>query len=120
MKKYFGDKENLVTPIEPIEISIDEEKMNQIFHAHNYKEDYKILSKKVRSYGENIPPLINAYMNLSPTMKCFGTTLNREFGNVEETAIMITVADLFASKVERHINTYKRINFYLKKRKFFY
>ena len=118
LKKYFGDSENLCAPLNPLEINANEEEMNQIFHSNDYNEDYKILFKKTRSYRENIPPLINAYMNLSPTMKSFGTTVNSDFGNVEETAIMITIADLFESKVQRHVNTYKRINHYLKKRKF--
>jgi hypothetical protein len=120
LKKHFGDTENLLSPINPLNTEINEEEMHHIFKTNDYQENYRILSKKVRGYRENIPPLINAYMNLSPTMKTFGTTMNHEFGNVEETAIMITNADLFESKVERHVNTYKRINHYLKKRKFFY
>jgi hypothetical protein len=42
-------------------------------------------------------------MNLSPTMKTFGTAVNPEFGGVEETGILVTIADIFAEKKERHM-----------------
>jgi hypothetical protein len=119
LKKVFGDTENLVTPIEPLQISWNEEEMESVFHGKDYFENYKILSKKVRSHHENIPPLFSAYMNLSPSMKTFGTAINREFGNVEETGILITKTDLYQSKVVRHISNYKRLRYFLKRDKLF-
>jgi len=115
LEKHFSDKEGLIMPIEPLETNIDKEKLSSIFTGNSYDEDYKILSKQVRALGENIPPLINAYMNLSPSMKVFGTVINPEFGNVEETGIMITINDLYHSKVERHVSTYQRVKYYIKK-----
>lgn len=106
MDKHFPDNDKLVWPIDPIDTDIDTAEMNKIFTGKSYIEDYKILSQKVRAFGENIPPLINAYMNLSPSMKCFGTVLNPHFGEVEETALMITINDLYKAKVERHISNY--------------
>jgi hypothetical protein len=108
LKKYYDDPDNLVTPFEPLEIETDEKVLNRILKGKTYQENYKLLSQFVRSHGEVIPPLINAYMNLSPTMRCFGTSLNLHFGNVEETAIMVIVNDLNPSKAERHIKTYKQ------------
>ncbi len=121
LKKHFGDPDNLITPIESIQLKPDwnESEMEHIFNGENYKENYKILSKKVRSYHENIPPLINAYMNLSPSMKTFGTVVNPYFGNVEETGILITIADLYPEKVQRHVSTYKRVRYFLRKDKMF-
>jgi hypothetical protein len=106
LEKHFSDDENLVVPKEPLEIKMDREEMKRIFDGKNYMEDYRILSQTVRAFGENIPPLINAYMNLSPSLKTFGTVLNQSFGNVEETAMMITINDLYKQKVERHIVNY--------------
>ncbi len=106
-KKYFKDPENLVIPYEPMEIETDINKLKRILKGKSYQEDYKILSQFVRAHGEVIPPLINAYMNLSPTVKCFGTVMNYHFGDVEETAMMITLNDLYPSKADRHIKTYK-------------
>jgi hypothetical protein len=106
MNKYFGDKEKLVVPFEPLKITTDQQLLDSILCGSTYREDYKLLSQNVRARGENIPPLINAYMNLSPTMKVFGTAMNYGFGDVEETAIMITVNDMYDEKIERHIKSY--------------
>ncbi len=106
LEKHFPDNENLVTPIKPLQTNIDREEMEKVFVNDNYMDDYRVLSQSVRAFGENIPPLINAYMNLSPSLKTFGTVINPYFGNVEETAIMITINDLYKQKVERHISSY--------------
>jgi hypothetical protein len=106
LEKHFPDNENLVTPITPLKTDINLKEMEKIFINDNYMDDYKVLSQNVRAFGENIPPLINAYMNLSPSLKTFGTVNNPYFGNVEETAIIITINDLYKQKVERHINSY--------------
>jgi hypothetical protein len=106
LNKHFPDRERLVTPKEPLKMATDRAKLTAIFTGEGYEEDYKILSKEVRACGENIPPLINAYMNLSPSMRTFGTVLNKSFGDVEETGIMITVNDLYKAKVERHVLNY--------------
>ncbi|KPK86062.1 MAG: hemolysin, partial [Bacteroides sp. SM23_62_1] len=106
LEKHFPDNENLVTSKEPLQTDIDVDEMKKIFTGETYMEDYRILSQSVRVFGENIPPLINAYMNLSPSLKTFGTVNNPYFGNVEETAMMITINDLYAQKVERHIRGY--------------
>ncbi len=108
LEKYFADHDNLVIPIHPLELNIDRENMAKVFVGETYEEDYKILSKTVRGLGENIPPLINAYMNLSPSMKSFGTVLNPHFGDVEETGILITISDIYMKKVERHVKTFFR------------
>ncbi len=107
-KKYFRDKENLVYPKEPVEFDIDINAMKELFNGENYNEDYKILVQSVRQFGENIPPLVNAYMNLSPSMKTFGTIRNEKFGNVLETGIIVTIKDIYNVKVDRHIETYIR------------
>ena len=106
MRKYFRDTDKLVTPIHPLEINIDEKKMQEIFTGNQYDEDYRILSRYVRELGENIPPLVNAYMSLSPSMRTFGTAINPGFGGVEETAILIKIADVYEAKKLRHIATY--------------
>lgn len=102
LKKYFVDKEALVEPICPIKLNYDEQKMQKLFCGNNYMEDYKILTTQIRSHGENIPPLINSYMNLSPSMKVFGTFSNPDFGGVEETGILITISDIYIEKISRY------------------
>ena len=108
LDKHFGDNERLIYPNDDLALKtdIDTGVMNRLFTGKDYGEDYKILFHTVRSYGENIPPLINSYMNLSPSMKTFGTAINPHFGGVEETGIMITINDLYTDKVKRHITSY--------------
>ena len=108
LKKYFPDRDNLVLPFEPLEFSTDINLIAGILNGQSYSDDYKQLSINVRARGENIPPLINAYMNLSPTMKVFGTAMNYSFGDVEETALMVTLNDMYDEKIERHLKTYIR------------
>ncbi len=106
MNYYFPDTEKLVTPIYSVNLKTDTS--NFIFELKNldYKAGHALLNKNVRALGENIPPMFNAYMNLSPTMKSFGTAINPTFGGVEETGILVTIKDVYLSKKERHFNSY--------------
>jgi hypothetical protein len=108
LKRHFNDPDKLVVPIEPANIEIHRDEMRKLFRKWRYKENYKILSREVRNLNENIPPLINAYMNLSPTMRTFGTFINHKFGDVEETGIMITLRDIYVEKINRHLSSYKK------------
>jgi len=106
MQLYFPDPEKLVTPHVPLEINLDTEFLTTLFAGNAYDADYKVLVREVRSRGENIPPLVNAYMNLSPTMRVFGTSLNDTFGDVEETGILVTIRDITTLKYERYVTSY--------------
>lgn len=86
--------------------SPDIDYLNELFGDKSYEEAYKILSQEVRKYGENIPPLINAYMNLSPSMLTFGTVISDEFGDVEETGILLKMDDMYDTKIDRHVSSY--------------
>ena len=103
LHKYFPDPDFLVVPINPIDYNQTNPYYDTLFNTGDYKEDYKILSREIRSMGENIPPLINSYMNLSPSMRVFGTTVNNHFGGVEETAILVSIKDIYPEKIKRHI-----------------
>jgi Acetyltransferase (GNAT) domain len=96
--KHFKDTESLMAPHNPLILTTPSEELEQIFNGETYREDYKILSKLIKSYGEHIPPLVNSYMNLSGSMKTFGTAVNESFGMVEETGILITIADIYEDK----------------------
>lgn len=103
MHRYFPDRDALMEGINPVEMEIDYAKFDAIFTGDNYNEDHRTLCQQVRERGENIPPLINSYMSLSPTMRVFPTVHNNDFGAVEETGILITIADIYPAKSERHI-----------------
>lgn len=104
--KFFPDPERLVWAKKPMVYHTDKVKLDAIFEGKSYDEAYKILSQEVRKLGENIPPLINAYMNLTPTMRTFGTAISDEFGDVEETGILINIEDIYDIKVDRHVSSY--------------
>lgn len=108
LNKHFADKDNLLIPKNPIVIESDIEKFKTLFCEDAFKSDYRILNGEIRKFGLNIPPLVNAYMGLSPTMKVFGTAVNDEFGNVEETGILIAVNEILEEKKMRHIESFMK------------
>lgn len=107
LNKHFPDPDDLVSPIKPIETKAMSAEIQNELSGTTYKEDYKILNRLIREQGLNIPPLVNAYMSLSPTMRMFGTAVNDEFGEVEESGIFLTISEIVDEKKERHIETYK-------------
>ena len=106
LKKHFDDKERLVIPMKPLKIESSEAELAALFRSDDFKEDYRILNREIRRLGYNIPPLVNAYMSLSPTMKLFGTAINYGFGDVEETGILIAVDEILENKRVRHIDSF--------------
>lgn len=106
LKKHFYDKENLVIPTKPLNLETPEEELSVLFSEEDFRKDYRILNREVRMLGLNIPPLVNAYMNLSPTMKLFGTAINYGFGDVEETGILIAVDEILEEKRVRHMESF--------------
>ncbi len=110
LQKHFGDKENLIVPMKPLLIEEDPKELEALFCKGDFKEDYRILNHEIRQLGYNIPPLVNAYMSLSPTMKLFGTAINYGFGDVEETGILIAVDEILEEKRVRHIDSFIKEN----------
>ncbi len=106
MHKYFPDNEKLITPKMPRSYSNDILIFENLFSTDSYEESYKKLISFVKSRGETIPPLVNAYMSLSRTMKTFGSSLNPQFGPVEEIGILVTIDDVYPSKIRRHVDSY--------------
>ncbi|MDR1557252.1 MAG: GNAT family N-acetyltransferase [Tannerellaceae bacterium] len=106
LSKHFPDPDHLITPIDPLHTNPDLDKMKALFLSDNYKENYKVLNQEVRKFSINVPPLVSAYMSLSPKMRSFGTAINHEFGEVEETGILIAISEILEEKKQRHIETY--------------
>jgi hypothetical protein len=106
LSKHFPDTDHLISPIHPLHTNPDLERMKALFQSGNFKEDYRILNQEVRKFNINVPPLVNAYMSLSPKMRTFGTAVNHGFGEVEETGILIAIDEILEEKKKRHIETY--------------
>ena len=104
--KHFPDMDSLVRPIEAVEPESDSSLIRLILSKDELKDDYRLLKEAVRNRGTSIPPLVNSYMNISPTMKMLGTAVNKEFSDVEETAILVCFDEMFDDKKSRHVNTF--------------
>lgn len=123
LNRYFPDNRSLVMPITPLECDMNNPYFTELFVDKEYKEGYKVLQKEIKNHGEHIPPLINSYMNLSPSMKVFGTAINHGFGGVEETGILVKIPDMYPEKVDRYITPMRnwihriRVNWWSRKDK---
>ena len=106
LKKHFDDKDKLIIPMKPLELETDPKELDSLFGGTSFKDDYRVLNGEIRKLGYNIPPLVNAYMSLSPTMKLFGTAINYGCGDVEETGILIAVDEILEEKRVRHIDSF--------------
>ena len=100
---YHHDPEDLVIPIDPIQPVTPKAQLDGLFSGLDMEEAYKVANKRIRELGENIPPLFNSYIKLSPEMRSFGTCINTHFGGVEETGILIKIDEIYPTKKERHI-----------------
>lgn len=110
LNKYFPDNEGLVHSKHPLEQNYDAKKFEELLAGLDFADGYKVLNTFVRQNGENVPPLMNVYMHISPSMKSFGTAVNPDFGGVEETGIIVKIADIFEAKKSRHIDSMNEID----------
>jgi hypothetical protein len=104
LQKYFPDPDKLVYPHDPVLLKTGSDVFEKLFTGQDYEENFKILQQFVRRRNQSIPPLVNAYMNLSSTMRFFGTSINANFGDVEESGIIITIDDIYNAKKDRHLD----------------
>ena len=111
LRKHFGIGkveelrsriDRMVIPKHPLRIKLTH-KFDNLFTEEDFREDYKILKREIQKLGVNIPPLVNTYMNMSPTMKSFGAGINDEFGDVIEAGILIKFDELHPEKTRRHL-----------------
>lgn len=116
--KHFGDKEELIRPHREEVYDVDPRLLDLILKDEEYKPDYRNLKEAIHRLGSTIPPLINAYMNSSPTMKMFGTATNDELENVEDSGILISFDEMYADKRDRHKAPYIRHIFSKMKKRF--
>jgi hypothetical protein len=101
MEHYFPDPEKLVKPVQ--RLAGTHGHACEFFRGLNYADGYRLLKKMLGECGEHIPPLVNAYMRLSRTMRTFGSTVNAGLGNVVDTGLLITVEDIAEEKQERYL-----------------
>lgn len=109
--KYFRRGHNQIKlrkEIKAVKVT-NPRKYSKLFKGSNFKEDYRTLKAEIMKMGLNIPPLVNTYMNLSPSMVYFGTGVNDEFGNVLDSGIMIAFDELYPEKRQRHFDSFLQL-----------
>ena len=109
IKLYYNDEEGLVSAMKPLKNDTPDEEFEHLFSGKDFQKDYRTLNREIRKSGIKIPPLVNSYMCLSPTMKFFGTAINDEFGDVEETGILIKIDEMREQVIQRYIEPFKAL-----------
>lgn len=103
---FFPNKENWIKAKKPLKPHYEIKQFLKEIEVLDYKDAYKKLIKNLKELDCSLPPLIGAYINLSSTMRSFGTAMNNKFGEVEETGILISIKDIYPEKKDRHIDSY--------------
>lgn len=106
---HCPDPAKLVRPRRHLEVVPASAEFGSLFEGRDFDTDYAMLRTRLKQLGELIPPLMISYLGLSRTMKAFGTARNTAFGNVDETAILITIDDINQDARTRFIDSYQRI-----------
>ena len=106
LRTHFPDVDKLVEPIEPLQLATDEAELAAMFCKDNFKDNYRILKQEIHNMDMVIPPMVSAYVGLSPAMRIFGTAVNYDFGNVEETGLLIPVDQIYEEKRLRYIDSF--------------
>ena len=105
MNKYFGKKRRLIKIRKQVKVE-NPKKYSRLFKGLNYKEGYRVLKNEISQMGVFVPPLVNTYMNLSPTMIYFGTGINDEFGDVYDSGILVSFEEMYPEKAKRHSESF--------------
>lgn len=106
LNTHFKGEPGLIAPRDPRGYTTDISTLKDIIRGENKKEDSKALHQAVKELGESIPPLINAYMNLSDAMQVYGITKGMGPVNYEDISIMIPIGEIAEEKKERHMDTF--------------
>ncbi len=112
LNKHFPDKDELIRPYKPLSLDTDPRILELILREEGQKDDLRLLKDALRRLGVSIPPLVNSYINASPTMAIFGSAVNDELSDAIETGLMIHFEEIYAEKRDRHVRTFieKRVS----------
>ncbi len=107
MNYYFEKNSDLLIPKKREIITTEQCQIYQQYMClDDFKKDIKNISSFVKKHGSIIPPLFQAYIDLSDTLTSFGTVFDPDFGKIYDTGIMLTLDDIYKEKKERYIDTY--------------
>ena len=107
LSQWCGGDSGLVSPRPDCQIFYDHAAWEQ---GVSFKDDLSRLVVFASGHGASIPPLVLSYARLTDKLQVFGTALNSQFGNVEETAILIPIEYISARIRQQFIDSYTSIN----------
>ena len=108
LKKYFGKHSRLIRIRQEVKVE-KPQRYTRLFKGLEFKEAYRVLKTEILKFGVSIPPLVNTYMNLSPSMIFFGTGINDEFHNVFDSGILVNFQEMYPEKVKRHSDSFVQL-----------
>lgn len=100
LRRFFGAGSRLIAAFAP---EAADDSCGGVFASGGYAENCALLHALLRRRGERVPPMINAYMRLCPSMQVFDTTVNRDFGDVYETAVLLPLEGMRSDKKDRYL-----------------
>ncbi len=110
LRTWFEDADELVRPRTEYAVDRGTAASDDLdFGLGMFDDDSKRLSEALSDFGETIPPLIHAYMRLTPAMRVFGTAKNDKFGDVEETAILVPIDEINSKMKRTYIDRYESL-----------
>lgn len=98
LKRFHPAHHPLLQARQPLREPLSED----CFSEGSYEENLTLLNRFLRSRGERIPPMLNAYMRLARGMQSFDTIQNHDFGNTYETAILLPLSEINPAARERY------------------
>ncbi|MDR1758520.1 MAG: GNAT family N-acetyltransferase [Bacteroidales bacterium] len=105
LEKHHKATDGLLCPFQSSLIIDGYKDAVAFFHDPNAscKEDFKLLTKRIRELKVTLPPLVKTYISLSPSLRYYGPSRNPGFGPVDDTCIIVTIPDIYEHKIERHV-----------------
>lgn len=94
LAKHFAGDHQLVRPRVPEVFHSSTHELARVLVGANWRDDLRFLQNEARRLGSRVPPLLRAYVSLSPTLRTFGVTRDPELSAIEEVAILVKVSEI--------------------------
>ena len=102
LQKHFAGDAQWVHPRVPAPRVTSDEALDHLLVGKTWREDMRLLRQFARARGAQVPALLRAYLGLSDRLRVFGTAADPDLGGIEETCLLIDVADVLEHKAARY------------------
>jgi hypothetical protein len=104
---HHGDTLNLVRPRQASRRESSGSLIENVLSGHDPMADLRSLRRFAKSNGEGVSALLRAYLQMCPTLITFGTAADWELSGIEETCLLVPVAQTTAGKRARYLRKTK-------------